>query len=366
VLCACAAGCEAQAGEGYLGEPLLELHGSAIVTAETGGEAVSPALCFLKRAPLLLPPSVESLPEDVRQVLAEPIAFGLASNAVADEAAFVAPRLVEIVDVESVGHFPAEFNVEAYLPPSDEFTQPLFAGEPPIAEGYLCAVREGHPDVVNRPDSLFAQRCENGNDGPCETHRAFLSRDSDAYFLETSRCPTSNALSDECERTTRGDVVVRRNTLGSFIEGKADPLVVYLAEPAKPGSYTAWKYASPEGLSAGFHLFQDPVWGRSAASTPPKLDSCKLASNDAYEQIRREMATRYYSITVEPGVLLDNIELDPVLRDAYHRRAAELQMERCPLPDAPPVSHTESLEVRFVNESSLQPSNALNEWKPTP
>ena len=346
-------GCAAQGSEDYLGEPLLELHGSAIITGETGGEAVAPALCFTKGAPMLLPDSADHLPADIRDVMKRPIDVGKALNAVSDEVGlWTGAQLTEIVPVESVGHFPAEFNIAAYLPPSDAFVAPLFEGEPPVAEGTLCAVREGHPDVVNKPYMLQGSRCENGEEGQCDFHWAFLSYDDDAYYVESLHCPSIESSSDECERTSQGDVTVRRNLQGSFIEGRAEPAVVYLTAPAKAGSYTAWKYGSPDGLSAGFHLFQYPSFETITDRMRDRSASCRAAYGDALTQIREEYADRLHTVEMG-GLVVDNVYIDPVLRNAFESRLAELTMERCPMQMIEPVSHTEPLTVHFSNPAPV-------------
>jgi hypothetical protein len=343
------AGCEAQASEAYLGEPLLQLHGSAVITSETGGEAVAPALCFSKGGPSLLPDSAQSLPEEVREALAGTIEAGEELNANADTVGVWLPgNIVEIVEVESVGQFPADFNIEAYLPPSDELVQPIFEGEPPLAQGFLCAVREGHPDVVHAPQILPATNCESGEEGPCDRYYVFLSHDSDAYFAETFHCPSAHSPSSECERTTYGEIAVRRNFRGSFIEGSALPVVVYLAQPAKAGSYTAWKYGAANGLSAGFHLFRRPPLQFDLLGSLGERDPCKSARGNARRQTQEENIDRWVTIEIG-GVLFDNLEVDPVLREAYERRTAELTMANCPMPEIELISHTEPLEVRFSN-----------------
>jgi hypothetical protein len=345
---ACTLGCEAQASEEYLGEPLLQLHGSAVITEETGGEAVSPALCFQKGGPTLLPDSIDLLPAEIREALELAIHVGKELNAVADRAAvWQEAQLTEIVEVESVGRFPAEFNVKAYLPPSDAFVQPLFSGEPAIATGFLCAVRDGHPDIVHKPVAIQATECKN-EQGPCDLHYAFLSQGEAAYFVESYHCPAASSRSPECERTTQGDIALRRNLQGSFIEGNAQPVVIYLAEPAKPGSYTAWKYGAPDGLSAGFHLFQFPPLDLRLEAARNRPESCLSAYGDARQHVVEEHPDRLHILTVA-GVQVDNIHLDAILRDALERRYAELSMEHCPMPTPEAVSHVEPLEVRFTN-----------------
>jgi len=41
--------CTPQAGDDYLGESLLSMHGNATISALTGGGSVVPALCFFWR-----------------------------------------------------------------------------------------------------------------------------------------------------------------------------------------------------------------------------------------------------------------------------------------------------------------------------
>jgi hypothetical protein len=133
-----------------------------------------------------------------------------------------------------------------------------------------------------------------------------------------------------------------------------------LAAPAKPGSYTAWKYGSPDGLSAGFHLFQYPSLDVAVEMLRNRSASCKWALNDATQQIREEYADRVRVLDVE-DMLVDNMHVDPVLRDAFERRLAALSMERCPMPMLEPVSHTEPLKVHFSNPPPARSFGDLNQ-----
>jgi hypothetical protein len=178
-----------------------------------------------------------------------------------------------------------------------------------------------------------------------------LSHDTDAYFAETFHCPTPDSPGSECERTTQGDSAVARNVLGLYIEGTAAPLVIYLAEPAKAGSYTAWRYGAPDGIAAGFHLVQAPPFEETLEANRQRSERCRSAYADARLYVNKEHADRVHTRLVESaGLQIDNIDSDPFLQEAFQRRYAELSMEHCAMPKTELLSHTEPLQVRFLNE----------------
>lgn len=363
LLCASAGlvACDQQATEQYLGEPLLRLQGTASIAVETGGRAVTPALCFSKRDQYRMPASFEKLPAEVREAFSSDILANPEYAELIDEAALWLPASQrEIVEVETVGEFPAAFKIAAYVPPGDDFVLPAFQGEPPAAEGRLCAVRTEHPHVVHRP--VFLNQHPN-NDGST-AYRAFLDADSDAFHLETWHCPSEPGA--ECVlESTEGDDSLALNDFGIFVEAEAEPVLVYLAEPAAPGSYTAWKYgARDDGLSTGFHLFDGP--GPFERVNVDATDSCRRARADAFIQISAEYGDRVLIYNVS-GLAISNVETDPVLNDAFERRLAELTMERCEPAHYAPISTNESISLKFsVERVGLSPPSRLDVQQSTP
>jgi hypothetical protein len=101
-------------------------------------------------------------------------------------------------------------------------------------------------------------------------------------------------------------------------------------------------------LSAGFRLFRTPPPQFDLLGRLGERDACKSARSDARRQTQEENSDRWESFSVG-GLLVDNLEVDPFLREAFERRAAELTMENCAMPEIELISHTEPLEVRFSN-----------------
>jgi hypothetical protein len=254
---ACAA-CGTQASDEYLGEPLLSMQGQAKVQALTGGgQPIVPALCFsgpLARYPKLLTDNVDLPPGEPPFEIDLPVGRGTVTD-----------NLVHIVDIESQGEFPAKFNVDVYVPPPDSALSRLLSGEPRMATGFICAVYKDHAAVAHHVDrfSTSTMQCEgvapgNPNPGPCKKQFISFVVDSSRFYVETYVCPTWLSKASECAMQSVGDPALKYEIFAETIVGVADdPLVVYLADPAPAGSYTAWLLGAAEGVSAGYHLFRD-------------------------------------------------------------------------------------------------------------
>lgn len=118
------------------------------------------------------------------------------------------------------------------------------------------------------------------------------------------------------------------NSFGTFVKADSEPIVVYLAEPAAPDSYTAWKYSAHDGLSAGFHLFEGPRGFQVTVERTTSPEPCRAVEVDAYNQICEELVGDFDHTDLGPLTVSD-VQSDPILNDAYQRRIAELTMERC-------------------------------------
>ena len=96
------AGCGPQAGEDFLGEPLLRMRGRVTTTGLTLAPAVTPALCFPEL--VMTKVNTDGLPEQFHSLF-ENTVTGVGSSR------------AHIMDVEVQGVFPAEFKVNVYSPP---------------------------------------------------------------------------------------------------------------------------------------------------------------------------------------------------------------------------------------------------------
>jgi hypothetical protein len=103
--------------------------------------------------------------------------------------------------------------------------------------------------------------------------------------------------------------------------------VVYLADPAPPGSYTAYRLGAPDGLAAGYHLIKEAsdeaYEGRQHPETPVRLQA--LAETNAlfgtsYSRLPY-VVNEDGSITHPPSEVLDTFE----------RIRARIEMETFPI-----------------------------------
>jgi hypothetical protein len=238
------AGCGAQAGEDFLGEPLLRMRGHVTTTGLTLAPAVTPALCF----PELVWSAVnlDGLPEQF-QATFENSVFGSGSGR------------ARIMDVEVQGVFPAEFKVNVYSPPPAAALEPLLPGEPLIVRGNVCAVQSEHDAVAEAVSVLGSSGgCPVSPSAPCSSTTVVTTDSGSRYYVQSQSCPTGAASVDECTETRGGDLALLSDTGGyeHVVAQVFDPELVYLAAPAPAGSYTAYTLGAPDGLPAGYHLLK--------------------------------------------------------------------------------------------------------------
>ena len=316
------AACDAQASEHYNGEPLLSLSGNVTVNALTGGLPITPALCFDNR-----PGELEIFPLD--HVPADVVAeIGNHANYSSS---------MTVVDVDSVGQFPATFDVAVYLPPSEAALRPELTGEPRIAKGHVCAVRADHPEVVEAPFYSSVQRCDSGEAGPCTRRRLLATRETKRYYTESYECPNAQSERQDCLLTTAGDAGLKRED-PEYVLGFDSMTVLYLADPAPADSYTAWEHGSTDTLSPGYHLFRSPSFDSDEAQC--SLDAMRRAYEDVNQQFNG-----HFVLHTGAGIAT----IDPAYADAAYevrqRRYAQYRMESCTMPDVRPVSPTEPLSI---------------------
>ena len=353
------AGCGQQAGADYLGQPLLSMHGQATVSALTGGQAVVPALCFVTEGPAPAPLDFNKLPADIRMDLANAEANG----GVAFFPAFAPPSAMHILDVQSHGEFPAQFDIDVYLPPVDAaLSDPLFDGEPRSALGSVCAVTMDHAAVTHTLASGVLASCD---DTTCYRDQLIESYDTPRFYSERYTSPASKP--DDSSKVTEGDPTLQYENVAESVVGTTteDFGLVYLASTAAAGSYTAWRFGSRDALSAGYHLFAP---GAEAAA--PADANCNSALSDALTEIKAkyepEIKQQYGdSATLDMFPLISGVSggtLQTAPPDVVHggnRIWMRLQMERCPLPslrEVDPATSTLSIEIRPGPSTAGSPS----------
>lgn len=316
VLTALATGCGPQATEEYYGEPLLRMRGQVTTSGLTIAQPITPALCFTQIVPGTW--NVEALPPEISSAF-EGIGFGAGRT------------VAHVLDVEVEGSFPAEFKVNVYAPPPAAAIKPLFTGEPPAAWGWVCAVQVEHKAVAEAVYGTQLRTCD--PDGSCRQINIVMTESGSRYYAESFDCLAAQAEDTECGVTRYGDVSMLTE-MGGFEHVAAiawDPELVYLAAPAPPGSYTAYKLGAPEGLPAGYHLrkgwvsYEDPV-------KQEQWSNAQIAAHEgAVAQTNAIHGTSFQSLPDYPDEDGFHFAPDDVV-DTYHRLHARLEMETIETP----------------------------------
>jgi hypothetical protein len=354
-------GCGAQAGGDYMGEPLLSMRIQATVSALTDGQAMVQALCFFGVPGTAAPFDPNKLPPSVRSDLAYSFANFPGFPPDPPQGG------ISILDVQSQGHFPAEFEVEVYQPPADAAATAIFDGEPRAATGNICAVRAGHLALTHPLKQKLIAHC----DQTCFRESVFVSYDTPRFYVERYDCPTATTDADlatidlaTCTKTTQGDTTLpfekpAESVLGTSEDGDT---VVYLPKPAPAGSYTAWSYGSTRGLSAGYHVFRAPqaAAGQPSAMQPP----CDFFAEEtseiqaAYDPEIKQLYGDSYTINMFPVAAngADGVKpLPPDVVEGGLRISARVQMQRCPPPnlqEIDPSKTTISIQIRALSDGS--------------
>jgi hypothetical protein len=307
------AGCGAQAGEDYLGQPLLQMRGHVTTTGLTLAPAVTPALCFPERVWSAV--NTDGLPEQVQALFENTVSASSSGRA-------------RIMDIEVQGVFPAEFKVNVYTPPPPAALEPLLPGEPPMVWGNVCAVQAEHDAVV---EAVSGHGSSPGCPACSSTVVVTTQSGSRSYVVSRS-CPTGAASADECTETRGGDVALLSETGGyeHVVAQVMDPELVYLTAPAPAGSYTAFKLGAPDGLPAGYHLLKilgadEPIRQMIAAQ------EMALAETNAKHGTKYDELPQYYDGTEYRTAPADVVK-------TFKRALARLEMELVPLQKREEVS----------------------------
>jgi len=352
------AGCGQQAGDEYRGQPLLRMRGQATVSAVTGGQAIVPALCFFG-ADSPDPPAwnANKLPADVSAgqdvgLPEGPVPLPL----------HVDPSTTHVLDVESNGEFPAQFDIDVYQPPPSAALSLGFGeGEPRWASGYVCAVTDPHP-AATYPVVTGGSAIE-GQDGHYQKRMILASQTTDRFYVEDYDCPTGETPLAGCAKTARGDASLQYDSWSEFVVGASTDLeVVYLAEDAPAGGYTAWGLGAENGLPAGYHLYAP----RAAADNQASAACASSVWPDALVEIKAQYEARikqefgdFQVLDMFPTINTpDGRSLQRVPDDVYrggHAIMARLEMERCEFrPRAAIESGVPSLEIELGASGTSQ------------
>jgi hypothetical protein len=335
--------CGQQAGEDYRGEPLMHLSGQVVVSALTGGQAIAPALCFFMADQPIAPAfDGKQFPADIRAELT------LRSEPPYPDQFIVEAlnkRATHILDVESRGKFPAQFDVDVYLPPpSDGLSAPAVAGESRWAQGFVCAVAADHRAVT------FPLAFGGLSDSPTGAFRyAIASLETPRYYYERYECATGTLpqAMTGCKKTTSGDSTLAFEFQSQGLQSESvlgvasEYQVLYLEHAAPAGSYTAYQWGAAKGLSAGYHLFPPGMPATNPDGSPANWMCQNAALTEAEKLNNEQFGARikqlfgndyiYNGGSAYSGVAGAFKDLPEDLRLATRENEARLLMKHCPL-----------------------------------
>jgi hypothetical protein len=292
------------------------MRGQVSTQALATPQPIVPALCFFED----VEPSVLELdvfPEEIQGAFKQSITSAPSSR-------------VHIVDAHAIGKFPAEFKVDVYKPPSEAVLAAKFGGEPRVAQGLVCAVQAEHEPIAQWIGSTGHFLCDQPfPDGHCSFAQARRTQDGARIFYETRECPSFSAPSEQCEVVRGGDETLLSETGGfeNVVAMAGGVQVVYLAAPAPAGSYTAYIFGAPDGLSAGYHVLKDAASEELHAQGAAR----NAARRAAMVETNERFGTSYHFL---PDRSLDDIPAEsppPHIREAYQRTLARIEMENIPL-----------------------------------
>jgi hypothetical protein len=250
------------------------------------------------------------------------------------------PGRVQVVNVKSNGALPDSIEITSDAPPERVLRQ-RFAGEPRSAEGVVCAVKDRHADVAAAPLIARDLRCVPETGEPCVRHMLLAFRGSGRFSLETYHCPDPTSSVEACELTSTGDAWVKREWY-EHVLGMTHSRVLFLVEPAPAGSFTAWRFGAPQGLPAGYHVFDAIDWHEQ--------DTCVL---EAYSRATQDALPQFEGhFQYDPRIGLPTVEPEyaAAYNDEVERRSAKYQMESCDLPEVRPVSIHAVLSLHINSE----------------
>jgi hypothetical protein len=159
-----------------------------------------------------------------------------------------------------------------------------------------------------------SERPRSGGSLSARTHRGSTDAPNDAglntatnyyilpvsgrYYRGTTTCPDDTMT--DCTVTSDGDPNLPYEHIAEQVVGVSTDLVIeYLAEPASAGSFTAWVFGAPEGLSAGYHVFRP-----APSDAPISLTdlACLGQATDARSSALRAQFGDEYDLSVFPYV----------------------------------------------------------------
>lgn len=315
LLLVAAGACGSQASEEYLGAPLLRMQGHVSVDALNAASQSVPALCF-PEVQLDKKFRLDRLPDDLQLTFD---GFDVAGGG----------GVAHVVAAETRGKFPAEFDIEIFEPPPAAATLAAFPGEPRAAFGQVCAVESGHAETEQALINVSTLETHADDLNACNGAYLRSAWDGSHYYARTFYCPTHGLPLSECQLTAKGDsqLLASGGDYDNVFGVDENVQVIYLAEPARAGSYTAYLAGAPEGLDAGYH-----VRGARRGAVVGAPAGCSASWElEALDEVNAKLGMHYDSLPTywdEQG----EQHLAPAdVIATYNEASARHEMQDCPL-----------------------------------
>lgn len=312
----CAAGCDAQTGDAYRGEPLLTMTGSVELALEVENEGeLMPALAF------------RGLNDDMY-----------------------------VVEADVTGQFPAEFTLNVYEPPPEAAIYSLpdyHDARPRVAIGYITAITDDTPAMFRYSSSQTGgNRCwldEATGLQSCERTQTWCTDDESVCYSEITTCPDVENQPDECTTRSEGDPELRKEREDGFAGLSENYMVLWLEEPAAPKSWIAYIAGRrDEGLAQGYHLLARAEQPDTDAHSICEDEASALAAQWTNERFDTSHDAEQLSMLCEEVEGCEHAEIYAAFRGFEHDAVAELD---CPTDDVvitrvdDPASHPISVRI---------------------
>jgi hypothetical protein len=297
------AGCDAQTGEPYRGEPLLTMTGSVELALEVENQdALIPTLAFR------------------------------GSN---DD--------MHLAEAEVEGEFPAEFTLNVYEPPPAAAVQSLQDSMPPgprFAIGYISAVTPDTPDTF-RYSAYYTgnagncRRDEASGEELCEGTRRWCTDDETACYVETVTCPTADSPAEDCTVVSEGDPQLKLELWQRFAGLSENYMVLWLESAAPPRSWFTYVVGERDrGLAQGYHLLaiEEATQSQDEARVICEDEADEIAATEVNDRFDTSYALHELAELCQQLEPCDPAEAE--LETAFRRAVYEARVELdCPLDD---------------------------------
>jgi hypothetical protein len=246
------AGCDAQVGEDYRGEPLLTINGSVVIQNTNPPENLVPALAFVD----------------------------------AKQASF------HFTDVEVTGEFPNRFTLDVFDPPPAaslyDFEDPGDENEPTYAMALITAVRADHAAMIPVQES-GSVTCS--SDSTVCTHFLEVCVPDGGCYRRVEECDTDGENCVVIEES--GDPAWARSWLHYMAGLSTNYQVLYFPDGVKANTQIAYGLNGNQALAPGYYLVE--VAEFSPAEVAEQEACMEVARQEALDRFNAKHGTAYKS-----------------------------------------------------------------------